>query len=234
MAPKSGPAQTESRAGQTDNRSFRPRLKLCRGFENDVSQSRKYRYSASAPTGPPSRSGLFFLGALMIGLGILALSYPLVSTLAVELTLGILLAIAGFATLVHAFWDKEWTGFIWQILIAVVYLFGGGDLLSRPARGDSRADDLSGRRVFRGWGVADRDGHPVPARRRDGACSCCPASRPSCCRFTCFSASRRGSPSCCWACSSGVNFIFVGATLLAFGFGIRDEMTRAAPETAEN
>ena len=68
-----------------------------------TSQNPEKTDTVPGTNGAPKPIWLFALGALMIGLGILALSYPMVSTLAVELTLGILLGIAGVATLVHAF-----------------------------------------------------------------------------------------------------------------------------------
>ena len=182
--------------------------------------------------GAPKPIWLFALGALMIGLGILALSYPLVSTLAVELTLGILLAIAGVATLVHAFSDKEWTGFIWQILIAVVYLFGAVIFFLDPL-GVTVALTIYLGVVFFVDGVflivMGIRARPTP---RWGLFVLSGVASILLGLYVFFGIPTGGSL-VLLGVLLGVNFIFVGATLLAFGFGIRDAMKRAAPETAK-
>ena len=181
----------------------------------------------------PKPIWLFALGALMIGLGLLALSYPLVSTLAVELTLGILLAIAGLATLVHAFSDKEWTGFIWQILIAVVYLFGAVIFFLDPLGVTVALTIYLGVVFFVDgvflivMGIRTR-----PAQRWglfvvSGVVSILLS-------LYVFFGVPTGESLALLGVLLGVNFIFVGATLLAFGFGIRDALKRASSETAQN
>ena len=171
----------------------------------------------------PQPIWLFALGAVMIALGILALSFPLVSTLAVELTIGILLAIAGIATLVHAFWDKEWTGFIWQILIGAVYLLGAAVFFLDPL-GVTLALTIYLGVVFFVDGVflivmgmrarqTPRWGWFVLSGLASIVLS-----------LYVFFGIPTGASLVLLGVLLGVNFVFVGATLLAFGFGIRDIM----------
>lgn len=171
----------------------------------------------------PKPIWLFALGAVMICLGILALSFPLVSTLAVELTIGILLAIAGIATLVHAFWDKDWTGFIWQILIGAVYLFGAAVFFLDPL-GVIVALTIYLGVVFFVDGVflivMGVRARPTPRWGwfvLSGIASILLS-------LYVFFGTPTGASLALLGVLLGVNFIFVGATLLAFGFGIRDVM----------
>ena len=181
----------------------------------------------------PKPIWLFVLGAVMIGLGVLALSYPLVSTLAVELMLGTLLAIAGLATLVHAFSDKEWTGFIWQILIAVVYLFGAVIFFLDPLGVTVALTIYLGVVFFVDgvflivMGIRTR---PTP---RWGLFVLSGIASILLSLYVFFGVPT-GESLVLLGVLLGVNFIFVGATLLAFGFGIRDALKRTASETAQN
>ena len=68
-------------------------------------------------------------------LGAAAIAMPLLAALAVELLLGWLLVIGGIAQAFHAFGQKQWGGFLWQLLMGVLYLVVGGMLLIEPLRG---------------------------------------------------------------------------------------------------
>ena len=179
----------------------------------------------------PKPIWLFALGALMIGLGVLALSFPLISTIAVELTIGALLAVAGVATLVHAFSDKDWTGFIWQILIGAVYLFGAAVFFLDPL-GVTVALTIYLGIVFFVDGVflvvMGIRARPTPRWGwfvLSGAVSIVLS-------LYVFFGIPSGASLVLLGVLLGVNFIFVGATLVAFGFGIRDTLKSAASETA--
>ena len=195
--------------------------------------------STPANTGTPADTDtapkpiwLFVLGAVMICLGILAMSFPLISTLAVELTLGILLAVAGIATLFHAFSDKGWAGFIWQVLIGAVYLFGAAVFFLDPL-GVTLALTIYLGVVFFVDGVflivMGVRARPTPRWGwfvLSGAASILLS-------LYVFFGIPSGASLGLLGLLLGVNFIFVGATLLAFGFGIRDAMKRAASESVE-
>ena len=192
--------------------------------------------NTETPGGPgdnPKPTWFFALGAVMIILGILALSFPLISTLAVELILGILLAIAGLATLVHAFSNKGWTGFIWQILIGAVYLFGAAVFLLDPL-GVTVALTIYLGVVFFVDGVflivMGIRARPTP---RWGLFVLSGVASILLSLYVFFGIPT-GESLVLLGVLLGVNFIFVGATLLAFGFGIRKIMKRASSETAQN
>ena len=188
----------------------------------------------ASPAGDAPKPIWFFaLGAVMIVLGILALSFPLISTLAVELTIGILLAIAGTATLVHAFSDKGWTGFIWQILIGAVYLFGAAVFFLDPF-GVTVALTIYLGVVFCADGVflivMGIRARPTPRWGwfvLSGVASILLS-------LYVFFGIPTGASLVLLGVLLGVNFIFVGATLLAFGLGIRDIMKRASSESVED
>ena len=188
---------------------------------------------ASPADDAPKPFWFFALGAVMIVLGLLALSFPLISTLAVELTIGILLAIAGIATLVHAFSDKAWTGFIWQIFIGVVYLFGAAVFFLDPL-GVTLALTIYLGVVFFVDGVflivMGIRARPTPRWGwfvLSGVASILLA-------LYVFFGIPTGASLVLLGVLLGVNFVFVGATLLAFGFGIRDIMQRASSESVED
>ena len=75
------------------------------------------------------------LGVAMLAIGVIAISFPMVSSLAVELTIGSMFSIAGILTVVHAFFERSWKEFIWHLLIGLVYLIGGALMLLNPFSG---------------------------------------------------------------------------------------------------
>ncbi|MBN9437900.1 DUF308 domain-containing protein [Bosea sp. (in: a-proteobacteria)] len=78
---------------------------------------------------------LIALGIVLIVAGIAAIASPALSTMAVTLFLGLLLAIVGALKLFHAFSIKEWGGFLWQLLIGLVELLGGLLVYFNPMKG---------------------------------------------------------------------------------------------------
>ena len=79
------------------------------------------------------------LGLLLLLGGILAIALPVVSTLAVSLTVGILLAACGLIQVVQSFQARGWSGFLWHLGIGVVQvtivLALGDVLFDVPLRG---------------------------------------------------------------------------------------------------
>jgi uncharacterized membrane protein HdeD (DUF308 family) len=78
---------------------------------------------------------LIALGIVLIVAGIAAIASPALSTMAVTLFLGLLLAIVGALKLFHAFSIKDWGGFLWQLLIGLVELLGGLLVYFNPMKG---------------------------------------------------------------------------------------------------
>ncbi|MBL1173502.1 HdeD family acid-resistance protein [Pantanalinema sp. GBBB05] len=82
-----------------------------------------------------SMGGSFLIGALLIVLGILAIALPTVSTLFVETWAAVILISAGAAKLVYAFQTREQGGFIWKLLLSVLYIVTGVMLFLSPLTG---------------------------------------------------------------------------------------------------
>jgi uncharacterized membrane protein HdeD (DUF308 family) len=71
----------------------------------------------------------------MIIFGVLAITLPIISSLAVAIVIGWLVIFAGAAQLVHAFQSKGIGHIAWKILVAAFYLVAGANLIARPALG---------------------------------------------------------------------------------------------------
>jgi len=72
------------------------------------------------------------LGILMLVLGIVAILFPLASSLAAVVWVGWLLIIGGVVLLIHALHRREEAGFWLKLLWAIVYLVAGLLLLASP------------------------------------------------------------------------------------------------------
>jgi uncharacterized membrane protein HdeD (DUF308 family) len=75
------------------------------------------------------------LGIVLILVGIAAICFPLVSTIAAKIFLGWLFLIGGVFLIIHAFSAQGWGGFLWSLLIGVLYLIAGGYLAFFPLTG---------------------------------------------------------------------------------------------------
>ena len=76
------------------------------------------------------------LGIVLLILGIAAIAFPQISSLAVELWVGWTLLIAGIAFVIHAFTAKDWGGGFWlQLLLGVLYVLAGASLVVFPVSG---------------------------------------------------------------------------------------------------
>jgi uncharacterized membrane protein HdeD (DUF308 family) len=68
----------------------------------------------------------------MIAAGILVLGDIMLVTLISTIFIGWVAIIAGAFEVVHAFWTKGWGGFVWQILLGILYVAFGIVLVSQP------------------------------------------------------------------------------------------------------
>ena len=75
------------------------------------------------------------LGVLMILTGILAIAMPGAAGIAVNVLVSWLLVFSGCAHLAFAWFRRSAGGFLWELLLGVLYLFIGGYLLLHPAAG---------------------------------------------------------------------------------------------------
>jgi uncharacterized membrane protein HdeD (DUF308 family) len=77
----------------------------------------------------------YFLGILLIILGVAAIAFPFVTTIAVKIFIGWLFLIGGVLQIVHAFSTRAWSEFLLDLLIGVLYLIVGGWLAFFPLTG---------------------------------------------------------------------------------------------------
>jgi len=75
------------------------------------------------------------LSILMILAGILAIAVPQAAGIAVNLLVAWLLVFSGAAHLVFAWHTRTAGGFIWELLLGILYIFVGAYLLFRPVAG---------------------------------------------------------------------------------------------------
>jgi uncharacterized membrane protein HdeD (DUF308 family) len=75
------------------------------------------------------------LGIVLILAGIAAIAFPLVGTIVAKTFLGWLFLIAGIVMIVHAFQAPGWKGFLWELLVGILYAFAGGYLAFFPFTG---------------------------------------------------------------------------------------------------
>ena len=74
-------------------------------------------------------------GILMFICGILAISLPLASSIGIVIVLAWLILFAGISHLIFAFHSHSIGGFLWQVLLAVVYGIAGIYMLMNPLLG---------------------------------------------------------------------------------------------------
>ena len=75
------------------------------------------------------------IGVLLVVLGIVAIALPGLSTIFAETWIALFLITAGGAKIAHGFQNRFSQGFIWQILLGVLYIATGTMLLVTPRTG---------------------------------------------------------------------------------------------------
>jgi uncharacterized membrane protein HdeD (DUF308 family) len=69
---------------------------------------------------------------LMVAVGILAIALPLMAGIGISLFVSWLIFFTGFAHLVYAFAARGVGGFLWRVLLGIVYIAGGLYLAFHP------------------------------------------------------------------------------------------------------
>lgn len=91
--------------------------------------------STGAPDTNKSINGSLWIGILLIVLGIVAIALPAFSTIFAETWIAGILIAAGSAKLVYAFQTRAEEGFIWKLLLGILYAATGVMLLVDPLKG---------------------------------------------------------------------------------------------------
>jgi len=81
------------------------------------------------------RGWFTFLGIAMIVIGVVAIAFPLVTTIAAKIFLGWLFLIGGVIQVVHAFSTQKWSQFFLNLLIGALYVIVGAWLAFFPFTG---------------------------------------------------------------------------------------------------
>src|SRR6266850_3264607 len=72
------------------------------------------------------------LGLVMILAGFLVLGDVMLVTVISTIFIGWVSIFTGAFEIVHAFWTKGWGGFVWQVLLGILYIAFGAVLVSQP------------------------------------------------------------------------------------------------------
>ncbi|SRR5579883_1479072 len=80
-------------------------------------------------------NGSIVVSVLLILLGVAAIAFPFFSTLAVESWIGWIILFGGISKLVYAFQTRQERGFIWQILLGILYIATALLLFVYPLQG---------------------------------------------------------------------------------------------------
>lgn len=75
------------------------------------------------------------LGIVLILAGLAAIAFPFLSSIAAKVVLGWLFLIGGVMMIVHAFQAPGWGGFLWEVLIGLLYVVVGAYLAFFPIAG---------------------------------------------------------------------------------------------------
>ncbi|MBD2460237.1 HdeD family acid-resistance protein [Oscillatoria sp. FACHB-1407] len=75
------------------------------------------------------------IGALLVVLGLVAIALPAFSTIVAETWIALILVSAGTGKLVYAFQTREQGGFIWKLLLSILYIATGLMLFFNPLTG---------------------------------------------------------------------------------------------------
>jgi uncharacterized membrane protein HdeD (DUF308 family) len=79
-----------------------------------------------------SSAGLLVMGALLIVVGLVAISSSFIATLATVVILGVLLMVGGAVEIIDAFLGRGWRGFWMHLLAGILYLVLGFLMVQRP------------------------------------------------------------------------------------------------------
>ena len=118
------------------------------------------------------------LGIALVVLGVVALGSTVIASLAVEVTFGVLLLIAGVGETVGSFWARRWSGVFLHLLSGILSIVVGVLFLRNPIGGLAALTLLVACLFLVSGVVQDRRG-PGPPLRPAGAGPCSAGSSTS-------------------------------------------------------
>jgi len=97
-------------------------------------------YSASRSRPVPAavaenRTWFMIFGILLMILGVIAIAFPFLTTIAAKTFLGWLFLVGGIVQMVHAFSTQRWGQFFLNLLVGAIYVIVGGWLAFFPLAG---------------------------------------------------------------------------------------------------
>ena len=75
------------------------------------------------------------LGIFFIIMGFIVLGDVVAATIISAFFIGVCAIVAGGFEIAHAFWTKGWGGFVWHIILGLLYVAGGAVLVTQPVAG---------------------------------------------------------------------------------------------------
>ena len=89
-------------------------------------------YDTASSLSVPPTWARYLLGFFLILAGLFVLGDIVAATIISTMFIGIVAVAAGVLEIVNAFWTKKWGGFIWQILLGILYVAFGAALFTQP------------------------------------------------------------------------------------------------------
>lgn len=83
----------------------------------------------------PGINGSIVVGILLILAGVAAIAFPRFSTLTAEIWVAWILVFSGVSKLVYAIQSRTEDGFVWKLLVSLLYIATGVFLLANPLQG---------------------------------------------------------------------------------------------------
>ncbi len=80
-------------------------------------------------------NGSLWVGIILTILGIVAIAVPAVSTVVIETWIALILVSAGVSKLVYSFQTRNQAGFVWKVLLSILYIATGLMLFFYPLTG---------------------------------------------------------------------------------------------------
>jgi uncharacterized membrane protein HdeD (DUF308 family) len=77
---------------------------------------------------------LLLLGIFLVVCGTVAVLFPIIADAVAMIALGVVLTVAGVATIVTSFWVGKWSGLLLQLLVGILYVVVGMQIADAPLK----------------------------------------------------------------------------------------------------